>query len=69
MTLVLAVLEAMNHLGMSDIPLVLGGIVPDGDQMKLLAAGVGAVFGPGTSLDQVVSTINRLAGAKEDETS
>ena len=69
MTLAPAVLEAMNHLGMSDIPLVLGGIVPDGDQMKLLAAGVGAVFGPGTSLDEIVSTINRLAGAKEDETS
>ena len=69
MTLVPAVLEAMNHLGMSDIPLVLGGIVPDGDQVKLLAAGVDAVFGPGTSLDEIVSTINRLAGAKEDESS
>ncbi len=69
MTLVPAVRETMNIMGMSDVPLVLGGIVPESDQVKLLAAGVGAVFGPGTSLDEIVSTINRLARAKEDRSS
>ena len=69
MTLVPAVRETMNIMGMSVVPLLLGDIVPESDQVKLLAAGVGAVFGPGTSLDEIVSNINRLARAKEDRSS
>lgn len=69
MTLVPAVRETMNIMGMSVVPLLLGDIVPESDQVKLLAAGVAAVFGPGTSLDEIVSNINRLARAKEDRSS
>ena len=69
MTLVPAVRAAMDQLDLADIPLVVGGIVPDEDQRQLLDGGVGAVFGPGTSLEEIATTIHRLAASKEDEAS
>ncbi len=67
MTLAPAVREAMDQLGLQDIPLVLGGIVPDGDQRQLLSASVAAVFGPGASLDEIVTAIRGLTAPSEDE--
>ena len=68
MTLVPAVREAMDQLDLRDIPLVVGGIVPDADQRQLLSQGVGAIFGPGAGLDEIVAAIHRLTAAREDET-
>lgn len=69
MTLVPALRDAMDQLDLADIPLVVGGIVPDEDQRQLLNAGVSAFFGPGASLDEIVTTLHRLAKSKEDEAS
>lgn len=69
MTLVPAVRAAMDQLGLQDTPLVVGGIVPDDDQRQLLSAGVGAVFGPGASLDEIVTAILELATSMEDKQS
>jgi methylmalonyl-CoA mutase C-terminal domain/subunit len=41
----------------ADIPVVVGGIVPDGDVPKLLEAGVAGVITPGASSDEVVAAI------------
>jgi methylmalonyl-CoA mutase C-terminal domain/subunit len=52
--------EVMAHLrayGATDVVVVLGGIVPDADRPALLAAGVHAIFGPGTPLDRIGSEI------------
>jgi methylmalonyl-CoA mutase, C-terminal domain len=43
-----------------DIPVVVGGIVPDPDVPQLLAAGVAAVLGPGASVDDVVGVMRRV---------
>jgi methylmalonyl-CoA mutase C-terminal domain/subunit len=43
-----------------DIPVVVGGIVPDQDVPQLLAAGVAAVLGPGASADEVVGVMRRV---------
>ncbi|MGB5760495.1 MAG: cobalamin B12-binding domain-containing protein, partial [Acidimicrobiales bacterium] len=40
-----------------DIPVVVGGIVPDEDVAPLLAAGVAAVLGPGASAEEVAKTV------------
>ncbi len=43
------------------IPVFAGGIIPDEDARRLKKAGVRAIFGPGTSLEEIVSTARRLA--------
>ncbi|MDH6624610.1 (2R)-ethylmalonyl-CoA mutase [Streptomyces sp. LBL] len=40
------VLERLHVAGATDIPLIVGGIIPNGDAEKLRAAGVAAVFTP-----------------------
>jgi methylmalonyl-CoA mutase C-terminal domain/subunit len=44
----------------ADIPVVVGGIVPDQDVPQLLAAGIAAVLGPGASADEVVGVVRRV---------
>jgi len=60
MTLAPLVVEALRERG-SDIPVVLGGIVPPQDLDELREHGVAAVFGPGASAEEIISTINGIA--------
>jgi (2R)-ethylmalonyl-CoA mutase len=46
MSLVPAVLEGLRGAGLTDVPVVVGGIVPDSDARRLEALGVAAVFTP-----------------------
>jgi methylmalonyl-CoA mutase C-terminal domain/subunit len=59
LTLAPLVVDALRERG-SDIPVVVGGIVPSNDVDDLRAAGVAAVFGPGTSGVEIVTMINSL---------
>jgi methylmalonyl-CoA mutase cobalamin-binding domain/chain len=54
-------LDAMRAADL-DLPLVIGGIVPDVDMPALTELGVTAVLGPGASADDVVATVRRAAG-------
>jgi methylmalonyl-CoA mutase C-terminal domain/subunit len=51
------VLELLREKDMTDVRLVVGGIVPDEDAEALKKAGVAAVFQPGASLDAIVQFI------------
>jgi methylmalonyl-CoA mutase C-terminal domain/subunit len=62
MTLAPLVVEALRERG-SDIPVVLGGIVPPHDLDELKEFGVAAVFGPGASADEIVSAITGIVAA------
>jgi methylmalonyl-CoA mutase, C-terminal domain len=42
---------------MTDVPVILGGIVPDDDLKKLKKIGVKRVFTPGASLDGIISFV------------
>jgi methylmalonyl-CoA mutase, C-terminal domain len=42
------------------VPLILGGIIPRGDHERLLALGVAAVLGPGSSSVTILSTVDAL---------
>jgi methylmalonyl-CoA mutase C-terminal domain/subunit len=42
-----------------DVPVIVGGIVPDVDVPVLEEAGVAAVLGPGASNDEVVAVVRR----------
>ena len=59
LTLAPLVVDALRERG-SDIPVVVGGIVPSNDVDDLRAAGVAAVFGPGTSGVEIITMINSL---------
>src|SRR5216684_6446119 len=51
------VLELLKQKGMTDVLVVLGGIVPDEDAAELKRLGVAAVFQPGSSLEEIVEFI------------
>ncbi len=61
MTLVPAVRQAMNASELQDIPIVVGGIIPDKDRADLLAGGIHAVFGPGAATDEIIKEIYAIA--------
>ncbi len=59
LTLAPLVVEALRSRG-SEIPVVVGGIVPSDDLVELREHGVAAVFTPGASAEEIVATINGL---------
>lgn len=58
MTLFPRVKELMDEAGMGDVLLSGGGIIPDDDMEELSRLGVGRLFGPGSSLESIVSYFN-----------
>lgn len=65
MTLVPRVLELMRQEGLNDVGLLIGGIIPETDIPKLLEMGVARVFGPGTSLPEIVSFMQSSTRRRE----
>lgn len=57
MAIVPRVLNLLREREMSDVLVVVGGIVPDDDAQQLKQLGVSAVFQPGSSLEAVVDFI------------
>jgi methylmalonyl-CoA mutase C-terminal domain/subunit len=51
------VMELLKEKGMTDVVVIVGGIVPDEDAAELKRQGVGAVFQPGSSLAAIVEFI------------
>lgn len=58
------VLELLRANGQGDVPVFLGGIIPDEDLPKLKEMGVAEVFGPGTSTEAVVAAVKRVTGVR-----
>lgn len=57
-------MRALQDAGLNDLPVIIGGIVPDADEAMLLEAGVARVFHPGSSLADIATEINRLVAAR-----
>lgn len=51
------VMELLKEKGMTDVVVIVGGIVPDEDAAQLKKAGVAAVYQPGSSLEKIVEFI------------
>lgn len=64
MTVMPEILRLREELGIEDMPVVLGGIVPEADHPALKDMGVAAVFNPGSSMDQIITTLKSLGGAR-----
>ncbi len=56
-TLVPQVIEELKKLGREDILVIAGGVIPAQDYDYLYKAGVGAIFGPGSSVAKAAVTI------------
>jgi methylmalonyl-CoA mutase C-terminal domain/subunit len=56
-TLFPAVLSCLKALGAGDIVVFGGGIVPDDDRARLKQQGVAEIFGPGTTLSEIVEWV------------
>jgi methylmalonyl-CoA mutase cobalamin-binding domain/chain len=55
LTLVPRVLELLRQGGLGHVGVLVGGIIPEPDVPKLLEMGVARIFGPGTSLDDIIA--------------
>ncbi len=63
MTLVPRVLELLRAAGLEHVGVMVGGIIPEADVPKLQEMGVARVFGPGTSLDEIVTFLREPSQA------
>jgi methylmalonyl-CoA mutase len=61
-TLIPEMIEALKDMGRADIKVVAGGVIPPQDYPALRAAGVQAIFGPGTNLADAADEVLRLLG-------
>jgi methylmalonyl-CoA mutase C-terminal domain/subunit len=57
------VMQLLREKDMTDVKVVLGGIIPDEDAAALKLDGVAAVFQPGATLDSIVEFIRSAATA------
>ncbi|RME84390.1 MAG: cobalamin B12-binding domain-containing protein [Caldilineae bacterium] len=62
MALAPRVLEALERVGMGDVLVLIGGIIPDDDIPKLHEMGIRGVFGPGTPTSEIIDFIRSELG-------
>ncbi len=55
------VVKLLQEKDMGDTPVILGGTVPPDDIPKLKEAGVKEIFGPGTTLEEIIKTVSKLS--------
>ena len=65
LTLVPRVIEGLAAEGLSDVIVVVGGIIPERDIEALRCAGVSAVFTPGAHLPQIASWLEEALDTRE----
>lgn len=68
MTLFSKVRELMKEKDMEDVLLTGGGIIPEEDMKELESIGVGKLFGPGTSTQEIIKYIKDWHKEKSDKT-
>ena len=57
MELIPRVIEQMEAVGMGEIPIIIGGIIPEIDRIELLEMGVVGIFGPGSKTNDIVTKL------------
>ncbi len=63
LTVVPKIVDLMHANGQMDVPIFVGGIIPDEDVRVLLQTGVKAVYGPGAVTTQIIEDIQRFVAA------
>ncbi|MEA2537656.1 MAG: methylmalonyl-CoA mutase, C-terminal domain [Chloroflexota bacterium] len=65
MTLLPRICALLQEAGLDDVLVTAGGIIPDVDVPALEAAGVSAVFGPGTTIGEVAAFLRANVRARD----
>lgn len=65
MTVFPKIIELMRSKGMQDVLLTGGGIIPDEDMKALNELGVGKLFSPGSSMEDIATYIKEWVAKKE----
>jgi len=65
LTLLPRITGLLREQGMTDLLVTAGGIIPDEDVPVLQAAGIAAVFGPGTSIGEVADYLRANVRPRE----
>jgi methylmalonyl-CoA mutase, C-terminal domain len=60
------VMDLLRERGLSDVVVVVGGIIPDVDVPRLNAIGIDGIFQPGAPMQQIVDYIRERVTAKVD---
>ncbi|MBF8256950.1 MAG: putative isobutyryl-CoA mutase [Anaerolineales bacterium] len=63
LALVPRILEILQAQGMAQLPVLIGGIIPDVDVPTLKAMGVAAVFGPGANTEAITRAFEEAAAS------
>jgi methylmalonyl-CoA mutase C-terminal domain/subunit len=61
------VMELLKEKGLTDVIVVVGGIIPDVDIPKLQAIGINGIFLPGSPMQEIISFIESNARAAADQ--
>jgi methylmalonyl-CoA mutase C-terminal domain/subunit len=61
MTLIPRVLELARNEGLADVPVYVGGIIPDEDASELKRMGVAEIFGPGTPTQAIIECVKKTS--------
>ncbi len=65
LTVTRKLLESLEEKGLQNLPIVIGGIVPPDDILKLKSMGVRDVFIPGTLISEIVGRLLSLLNNQE----
>ncbi len=64
MSLAPRIMDLMDENDMADVPVFLGGIIPQDDVPSLKEMGITGVFGPGTSTETIIASIRESVVGK-----
>ncbi len=67
LTLFSEVKRLLKENNAEDIHLFGGGIIPDEDKEELYKMGVGKLFGPGTTISEIVDYLNETFASKQEK--
>lgn len=67
MTLFPEVQRLLKERGAADIHLFGGGIIPDQEASELERQGIGKLFGPGTTTQDIIAYIKKVAAGRKPE--
>jgi methylmalonyl-CoA mutase len=59
-TLIPLLIDSLKQQGADDIIVIAGGVIPPKDYDELYAAGVKAIFGPGTNVTEAAMKVVQL---------
>ena len=61
MVLVPQVIAQLRALGLAEVPVLVGGIIPEDDAQQLKTLGVAGVYGPGATTAEVAAAVRAVA--------